>query len=449
MKLTVVSFLLFILLRGGLGIKVVTIDSVGALANDSSPAAATKNSQIISSALQNATSGSAVLVPRYSKYYIYSVSGSGLQNVQFLVEGHLIAIDDISGWPSKGSDYLNVLYFYNCTGITISGNSLGVIDGQGYKWWVELLFNFITYTRPNLVKMESCVDVTVQNLTLRNSPRFHLDISRVKNVIVRNLKIWADVTAQKNLLKQHKAKLPPWSIPMFPFNTDGIDPSGQNILIQNITVENYDDAVAIKPGKLLDGGCTENITVENADIKLSVGMSIGSVPPNPQINCIRNIRFRNIAFSYPFKAIYIKTNSGKEGSGIIDNIVYQNISIHSPILWPVYIGPQQQYEPDGGGDGIWPPPQPLVNVTNIYLQNVTSDNGLLNAGVIRCAESNPCKNITLDKVNVSGWLSSFYFCENVEGKIINSIPKPACVKPQTLSLLTHRVMQSLRERQKL
>ena len=95
MKLSLFSYLLIFLLREGSGIKVVTIDSVGALANDSSSAAATKNSQVISSALQNATSGSAVLVPRYSRYYIYSVSASGLQNVQFGVEGHLIAIDDI------------------------------------------------------------------------------------------------------------------------------------------------------------------------------------------------------------------------------------------------------------------------------------------------------------------------------------------------------------------
>ena len=90
MKLSLFSYLLIFLLREGSGIKVVTIDSVGALANDSSSAAATKNSQVISSALQNATSGSAVLVPRYSRYYIYSVSASGLQNVQFWVEGHLI-----------------------------------------------------------------------------------------------------------------------------------------------------------------------------------------------------------------------------------------------------------------------------------------------------------------------------------------------------------------------
>ena len=83
----------------------------------------------------------------------------------------------------------------------------------------------------------------------------------------------------------------------------------------------------------------------------------------------------HVNFSYPFKAIYVKTNSGKEGFGIIGNIVYQDIRIHSPILWPIYTSPQQQKEPDGEGDVTWPPPQPLVNVTNIILQNVTSDGG--------------------------------------------------------------------------
>ena len=101
--------------------------------------------------------------------------------------------------------------------------------------------------------------------------------------------------------------------------------------------------------------------------------------------------------------------------------------VHAPILWPIYIGPQQQKEPDGGGDGIWPPPQPLVNVTNILLQNVTSDNGWLNAGVLRCAESNPCRGITFNNVHVSGWASSFYVCENTQGTVTNSTPVPSCM----------------------
>jgi polygalacturonase len=37
------------------------------------------------------------------------------------------------------------------------------------------------------------------------------------------------------------------SIPTYPLNTDGIDPSGTNIIIRNMTITSHDDAVAVKP----------------------------------------------------------------------------------------------------------------------------------------------------------------------------------------------------------
>ena len=414
-------------------IQVISIDSYGAVANDSSVEAAVKNSHAIADALQKAASSSAVLVPRYSRYYTFSSVVNGLQDgVQLWIEGELIAHSNITAWPYEGNDYQHILDIQNCNNFVLSGKSTGVIRGQGYKWWVYTLFNFIHYTRPNMVEMLNCTNVVVESLKVYNSPRYHFHLMNMTNLIVRDIYIWVDVTAQQDLLEQMKAKhspgSSPWKIPMFPFNTDGIDPSGRNILIQNITVENYDDVVAVKPGKLLTDGCTQNVVVENARVVRGVGMSIGSVPPNSDINCIRDVWFRNIEFTNPFKAIYVKTNSGNDGFGIIDNINYHNITIHSPILWPVYIGPQQQKEPDGGGDGIWPPPQPLVNITNILLQNVTSDSGWLNAGVLRCAESNPCRDITLDNVHVSGWASSFYVCENMIGTVTNSTPVPSCME---------------------
>ena len=307
-------------------------------------------------ALQNATQRSTVLVPKYSSYYIFSVYVTGLKQVQLQVEGKLIAISNITAWPVMDGNYQSVLYFPNCSDFTLSGP--GTIDGQGYKWWVELLFNFLQHNRPRLVHFQNCVNVLVENLTFLYAPQFHVYAKPIKNFTVRNITIWVDIEAQKSLSESSS-----WKVPMFSFNTDGIDPSGQNILIQNVTIENYDDAVAVKPGHLSDEeGCTENVTVENANIVHSIGMSIGSVLPkfNAKINCIRNVTFRNVKFSYPFKAIYIKTNSGKEGFGVIDNIVYQNITIHSPILWPIYIGPQQQKQPDGGarGDGICMAPTP-------------------------------------------------------------------------------------------
>ena len=68
-------------------------------------------------------------------------------------------------------------------------------------------------------------------------------------------------------------------------------------------------------------------------------------------NCIRNISFRNANLSYPFKGIYIKTNPGDKGDGEITNISYENIYMKRPIWWAIYLGPQQQKQPDGGGPG--------------------------------------------------------------------------------------------------
>jgi len=73
-------------------------------------------------------------------------------------------------------------------------------------------------------------------------------------------------------------------------------------------------------------------------------MSIGSVPPNPGVNCIRNVTFRNITFEKPFKAIYVKPNPGTRGMGLIADITYENIEIHNALWWAVFIGTQQQHQ---------------------------------------------------------------------------------------------------------
>ena len=82
------------------------------------------------------------------------------------------------------------------------------------------------------------------------------------------------------------------------------------------------------------------MTVENMNVILGVGMSIGSVPPNVDVNCIRDISFTNIDFKAPIKGVYVKTNSGNpNGSGIINNITYTNLTMNHAIWYSVYIGP--------------------------------------------------------------------------------------------------------------
>ena len=118
------------------------------------------------------------------------------------------------------------------------------------------------------------------------------------------------------------------SAPTMPLNTDGIDPSGSNVTIRNVNITNFDDAVAVKPSnkgsKVAKDGCSQDILVENANVKFGVGMTIGSVPPNGNHACIRRVTFRNIDFEYPLKALYVKTNPGG-GSGEIRDILYEDI----------------------------------------------------------------------------------------------------------------------------
>jgi len=160
-----------------------------------------------------------------------------------------------------------------------------------------------------------------------------------------------------------------------------------------------------------------------------VGATIGSVTPSDHYRCVRNVTFSNIDFDTPLKAIYIKTNQGTTTSmlpgsgGEIKNIVYENITMKNPVWWNIYIGPQQMKEPDGRGPGCMLYPldpdcdtQPLITISDITLRNITSTGGLLSPGIIRCHETNPCKNVNFENVKIASMaigLGGNFIVENV------------------------------------
>jgi len=221
-----------------------------------------------------------------------------------------------------------------------------------------------------------------------------------------------------------------------PLNTDGIDFNGRNGTFRRIKITNWDDSIVPKPSHKgsFGGDCTQDILVEDIEVTFGVGMSIGSVPPNEGTNCIKNVLFRNVTFDKPMKAIYIKTNPGYLGDGIIKNITYENIVMHHPVWWGVYIGPQQMKEPSGDGPGCMLYPltpcetQPRITISDITLRNVTSYGSILPAGIIRCNSTNPCKNFVFEDVQLKSllWdtLDMGFITEFVEGTATNVHPDP-------------------------
>jgi polygalacturonase len=100
-------------------------------------------------------------------------------------------------------------------------------------------------------------------------------------------------------------------------NSDGFDVSGStNIIIQNTTVLNQDDCVAVTSGT--------NITVQNMVCDGGHGLSIGSIGGKSN-NDVSNVLFTNSIVRNSENGARIKTNSGTTGS--VTNIEWSNIQV--------------------------------------------------------------------------------------------------------------------------
>ena len=75
--------------------------------------------------------------------------------------------------------------------------------------------------------------------------------------------------------------------------------------------------------------------------------------------------------------------------------------------------------------------QPLIDVRNITLENVTVHKSLLFPIIVRCNSTNPCSDINFIDVRADQWrigkADKGYVCENVKGKQEGGHPRMECL----------------------
>jgi len=224
-------------------------------------------------------------------------------------------------------------------------------------WWIREYLGTNHHHRPHLLVLHYGTNIEFTGVRWMNSPNFHLLIEDFDTAWFHDFEIYVDSYGQLELKRLFMGNgkdrstdngfLPSPTLPAYALNTDGIDPSGKNFIIERLNITNYDDAVAVKPsnnkGKYAQ--CSENAIIRDCTIRFGVGMTIGTVVPHDTYNCIRNITFLNHTFYHPFKAVYVKNNPGTTTSmlpgsgGEVTNIHYKNLVIHKPLWWAIYIGP--------------------------------------------------------------------------------------------------------------
>jgi polygalacturonase len=205
----------------------------------------------------------------------------------------------------SSGDFMAFISGQDLDGVTLTGP--GVIDGNGAAWWGEAekarqIKPGFTLPRPNLVALDRCQNVRVENLTLRNSPKFHLVPADCENVVISNVTILAPERAA---------------------NTDAIDPSGRHILITHCTLDVGDDNVAIKAGKKVPNRDfqSEDITVTGCVFLHGHGMSIGSETAGG----IRHVVVRDCAFTNTENGLRIKSDVRR--GGLVEDVSYENITM--------------------------------------------------------------------------------------------------------------------------
>ena len=201
-----------------------------------------------------------------------------------------------SEWPqpASGANVQNFISVQGRDNVTLSGG--GVIDGQGAGWWPAKFAPKPEEGRPLLLFFDATDNVVIENLTLVNAAKFHVDICGGENYTVRYLTI----------------RSPDYEIAP---NTDGIDIAATNVHVYGCDVQNGDDSLCIKSP-------AHNVLVEDSVVSQGNGLVVGTA----NVANVSNITFRNIFANDTAFGCHIKFKPGQYGE--VHDIRFENISIY-------------------------------------------------------------------------------------------------------------------------
>lgn len=289
----------------------------------------------------------------------------------------LKATDDPADYkqPDKPNSFTPFISGKDLEDVTIAGR--GIVDGSGARWWepaeaARQKKSGYTLPRPNMIVLTRVTNLTVRDVTLQNSPKFHLVPTECDGVTITGITI-----------------LSPERSP----NTDGIDPSMcRRVTITACTIDCGDDNIAIKSSKKVEGRefACEDISVTNCTFKHGHGMSIGSETGGG----VRNLHVRDCTFEDTDNGIRIKSDRNRGGQ-VVD-ILYENIrmtNVRGAILFSCY------YPRVPDHDEKQPVTDRTPHYSSIVVRNL-SGTSTQAAGTIAGLPESLIENVTLENVSI-------------------------------------------------
>jgi polygalacturonase len=79
----------------------------------------------------------------------------------------------------------------DCENLLFQGN--GVIDGQGFLWWMREYVGNNHYGRPDLIDMSRGKKIEWTGIKVQNSPQFHFYWQDMDGVYFHDFEIYVDI----------------------------------------------------------------------------------------------------------------------------------------------------------------------------------------------------------------------------------------------------------------
>ncbi len=196
----------------------------------------------------------------------------------------------------------------------IDGRGGATLLGQNVTWWDLAHTAKITdkgQSVPALIVLHHADNFTLYNITLRNSPGFHVAVNSTDGFTAWGVRIMTPKTAR---------------------NTDGIDPgSSRNVTITRSFIHTGDDDVAVKSSS---AGPSTNISILHNHFYTGHGMSIGSGTNGG----VSHMLVDDLTIDGADNGIRIKSDRSR--GGLVHDLTYRNVCIRNtqnPLVFtPLY-----------------------------------------------------------------------------------------------------------------
>lgn len=206
----------------------------------------------------------------------------------------------------------------------------GMIEGNASyaedNWWFDAKKKRIAF-RPRMIFLNHCENVTVQGITVQNSPSWNIHPYFSDHLRFIDLQV-----------------LNPKDSP----NTDGLDPeSCRDVEIVGIYFSLGDDCIALKSGKIYMGAkyktpC-EDVVIRQCCMRDGHGsITIGS----EMAGGVKNLTVKDCLFLHTDRGLRIKTRRGRGKDAVIDGILFENIKMDH-VMTPFVINCFYFCDPDG------------------------------------------------------------------------------------------------------